>query len=337
MTRIGVNPARGKVTDYRPAPVTVAVVTYIPMLTGYFEGRFEVMKLSLASLIAHTRPEHDLFVFDNGSCEAVVNHLTGLQRAGSLDYLLLSQRNIGKIDALHILFNAAPGEIIAYNDDDILFYPGWLEAHLEALECFPQTGMASGTPVRNAADHATHSLERLAAQGLAWPQISRERRIPDAWEADWALSTGRDPQAYLQATQDRLDWVLRAEKPGRSGFCEMIGGANHFQFVTPRQVILQALPTDWTGKLMGAMIELDEAVDNLGYLRLSTSQRYARHLGNSLSEEAQREAASLGLSTLATPAPSSPRGRKKHPLLRIPGSRRIFSALYQRLFDILYR
>jgi hypothetical protein len=117
----------------------------------------------------------------------------------------------------------------------------------------------------------------------------------------------------------------------------MIGGANHFQFVTPRQVILQALPTDWTGKLMGAMIELDEAVDNLGYLRLSTSQRYARHLGNSLSEEARREAVSLGIPTVDTPAPSSPRGRKKHPLLRIPGSRRIFSALYQRLFDILYR
>ncbi len=61
-----------------------------------------------------------------------------------VDDLLLSQRNIGKIDALRILFNAAPGEIIAYNDDDIFFYPGWLEAHLEILDSFPKAGMVSG-------------------------------------------------------------------------------------------------------------------------------------------------------------------------------------------------
>jgi len=61
----------------------------------------------------------------------------------------------------------------------------------------------------------------------------------------------------------------------------VIGAANHFQFVAPKQVILQALPGKWTGKLMGSMIELDEAIDNLGYLRLSTAKRYTRHLGNS--------------------------------------------------------
>lgn len=337
MTRIGINPARGKQTDYRPAPVTVTMVTYIPSLSGYFEQRLEVLKLSLASLIAHTRPAHDLMIFDNGSCEVVLNYLIELQRAGYVNYLLLSERNIGKIDALHILFNAAPGEIIAYNDDDILLYPGWLEAHLDALERFPQAGMVSGVPIRNASGHALQSLERLVSQGVEGMQFTRERRIPDAWEEDWALSTGRDPERHLQDMQGKLDLVLRAERPDGSGICEMIAGANHFQFVSPKQVILQALPKDWTGKLMGAMIELDEAVDRLGYLRLSTTQRYARHLGNSLSQEARQEAASLGLPTNAIPKPGARRGRKRHPLLRIPGSRRIFSAIYNRLFDLLYR
>jgi hypothetical protein len=341
MTRIGINPARGKVTDRLPAPVTVAVLTYLPNLAGYFEQRLEVLKLALASLNAHTAPDHELYVFDNGSCETVVDYLVQLHQAGKIDCLLLSQRNLGKIDALRILFNAAPGEVIAYNDDDILFYPGWLEAHLEVLRLFPQVGMVSGVPVRNAAGHARKSLERLVEQGAPGLSVSQERCIPDEWEADWAASTGRDPQAHLQATREQTDLVLRMQKPDGQGFCEAIGAANHFQFVAPKKFILQALPVNWTGKLMGSMIELDEAIDHLGYLRLSTAQRYTRHLGNSLSEAVWREASDLGLPLEASsqPVSSKPvaRGRKRHWLLRISGSRKIFVGIYNRLFDILYR
>jgi hypothetical protein len=196
--------------------------------------------------------------------------------------------------------------------------------------------MVSGVPVRNAAGHAHHSLDRLAAQDQPGLLAIHQRRIPDAWEADWAASTGRDPQAHLQATLEHLDLVLRAEKPG-GGACEAIGSANHFQFVTPKQVILQALPSGWTGKLMGSMIELDEAVDNLGCLRLSTVERYTRHLGNLLSAEVIAEARRLGLAVEASTAPTSGTRRQKHWLLRIPGSRRVLSGLYQRLFKILYR
>ncbi len=336
MTRIGINPARGKQSDYRPARITLAVVTYIPSLEGYFENRLEVLKLCLASLQAHTAPPHDLFIFDNGSCNPVTEYLVSLRNVGRVDCLLLSQRNLGKIDALKVLFSAAPGELIAYNDDDILFYPGWLEAHLEVMESFPKVGMVSGIPVRNAAGHAFQSLEQLASQASPDIQVLRERRIPDDWEADWAMSTGRDLQSHLQATREQVDLVLRAEHGGR---VEAIGGANHFQFVAPKEIILQALPDEWTGKLMGSMIELDQAVDRLGYLRLSTVQRFTRHLGNNLSDEVRRETASLGLiAPEGRPVPSKRmNSRQKHWVLRLPGSRRALSALYKRLFDILYK
>ncbi len=345
MARIGANPARGKITDYRPAQVTVCMVTYIPDLSGYFEHRLEILRLVLASLQAHTTPPHEVMVFDNHSCAEVVAELQRMQSEGQINYLILSDRNLGKIDALRVLFSAAPGEIIAYNDDDILFYPVWLEAHLEILEAFPQAGMVSGVAVRNAAGHARQSLDALAGSGALGLSVSRQRRIPDAWEADWAISTGRDPQTHLQATCNDLDLVFRMEKPDGSRACEAIGSANHFQFVSPRQVILQALPPTWTGKLMGSMIKLDEAIDRLGYLRLSTVERYTRHLGNTLSTEVIREAQALGLlsatggnGTLPSHARQGQKTiRRKHWLLRIPGGRRVLSALYHRLFEILYR
>ena len=65
------NPARHRVSDYTPARVTVAMLVYLPHLTGYFKHRFDVVKLSVASLLNNTSLDNDLLVFDNGSCEEV--------------------------------------------------------------------------------------------------------------------------------------------------------------------------------------------------------------------------------------------------------------------------
>jgi glycosyltransferase involved in cell wall biosynthesis len=343
MARIGINPTRGKFSDYQPAEVTVTVLTYIPGLSGYFQERLEVLQLVLSSLIAHTTSPHDLLVLDNGSCREVVDYLRSLQVAGELDYLILSRQNLGKIGALRLLCEAAPGDLIAYCDDDIFFYPGWLEAQLEILHSFPQAGMVSGLPVRNAAHHARQSLENLTQQNIPGLSITYQRRIPDEWEADWAISTGRDPEAHLQDTQDHQDVVLRIDKRNKQGIIEAIGSANHFQFVSPKQVLHQALPKEWSGKLMGHMVELDQAVDVLGYLRLSTMERYTRHLGNTLSKQIIQEAQAMGLSVpqpgeerLISTEVDRPAHRNRHWLLRVPGARRVLIATYKRLFDILY-
>lgn len=328
MARLGINPARGKFSEYKPARVTVAMLTYIPHLDGYFRHRLEVLKLALGSLRRNTTLPYDLFIFDNGSCSEVVDYLRQLRDAGDIQYLLLSDKNIGKIGALKVMFNALPGELAAYSDDDILFYPGWLEAHLEVLEKFPQVGMLSGVPVRNASKHAMQTLQRFESEASHVMSVVHERRIADEWEQDWALSTGRDPILHLEATKNEMDIVVKIDN------LEAIAGANHFQFVGPKDVIIGALPNEWSGKLMGHMVELDEAVDNMGYLRLSTTQRFTRHIGNTISEELARDVKVLGLEATTVVRPSSP--RRKHWLLAIPGMRRILKAIYDRLFNILH-
>lgn len=343
MTRIGINPARNKLSAYLPARVSVCLITYIPEESGYFEHRLKVLKLVFASLEAHTTRPYDLLVFDNSSCSAVIQYLQILKDAGLIDYLILSQQNIGKIGALRVLFQAAPGEIIAYCDDDIFFYPSWLEAHLQILENIPQAGMVSGVPVRNAAHHANQSLEKLSKNPSEEFQVLYERRIPDEWENDWAVSTGRDAHAHLSATKQDQDMVIQKKDSQGKILCEAIGAANHFQFVGWRNHLLKALPDQWSGKLMGAMIELDEAVDQLGYLRLSTVQRYVRHMGNTISPEMLQTAQSFNLinpgnQEIIQMADTTGQrsGKKRSKLLLIPGSRRILSWIYHRLFKILY-
>jgi len=322
MARIGINPFRGKLSDYRPARVTVALLTCIPHLEGYHRHKLEVLKRVLGSVLEHTTPPYDLMVFDNGSCRPVIEHLSQLKDEGAIDYLMLSPRNLGKIGAFHLLFNAAPGELIAYSDDDVLYYPGWLEAHLQILETFPQVGMVSGAPVRDRASRANTTLQRLRKEGAPGIGFTEEQRITDEWEADWASSTGRDPHAHLQATQDHQDVVLH--KDG----VEALGTATHFQFLSPKAVLTQALPEDWSGKLMGDMVELDEAIDRLGYLRLTTVERYTRHLGNSPDPDAAH---------IQAQSQARPGQRTRHWLLRVPGMGRLLRALYDRLFVILHR
>jgi glycosyltransferase involved in cell wall biosynthesis len=342
MARVGINPARRKVSNYRPAKVTAAVLVYIPYLEGYFEQRLQVLQLVLGSLQRNTPLPHDLVVFDNGSCQAVKEYLAKLQLAGKIDYLISSKQNIGKIGAFRIIFNAALGDIVAFCDDDILFYPGWLEAHLEILEQFPNVGMVSGVPVRNASGHARKSLDKLVQDGAPGLSTSYERRIPDQWEEDWAISTGRNYKDHLQATKGHQDLVLRMGNTAGDGLIEAIGSANHFQFVAYKQVLLQALPHKWSGRLMGSMVEFDEAVDSLGYLRLSTTDRFTRHIGNTISADIVDEAEELGIEIdgqfyAGEQATAGLRSRQRHFILRIPGSRRVLSSIYNRIFDILYR
>jgi hypothetical protein len=330
MARVGINPARNRVSSYRPARVTVAVLVYLPYLEGYWQRRLDVLRLSLASLIRHTEGPYDLLVFDNGSCPEAKELLRELQRQGAIRYLITARENIGKSGALKVMFGAAPGDVIAYADDDIFFYPGWLAAHLRLLDGYPRVGMVSGCAVRTLFDHGTKSNLRFA-ETEPEARLTRGKRIPLEWEIDWAESYGRDVEEHRRALQSLED--LSLEYRGLEAFAI----ANHNQFVTPRSVILRALPEAWSGRLMGEMNELDNAVADLGFLRLSTTERTTRHIGNTVSpamaEEARR--LSIPLDRITPQALGLPRAGVRARLLRWRPVRFVLQGLYNRLFWVL--
>jgi glycosyltransferase involved in cell wall biosynthesis len=143
--RVGKAPTRLQKTEYRPGRVTICVPVFIPEQFGYYQQRLDILKICVASIVNHTSPEtYDLLVFDNGSCHEVVDYLRSLHEQRIVQYLFLSRSNVGVANATKIMLRAAPGEIVAFSNDDVFFHPGWLEAHLEILETFPRVGMVSG-------------------------------------------------------------------------------------------------------------------------------------------------------------------------------------------------
>lgn len=271
----------------RPDDVLAAVLVYIPHLRGYFLNRLSVLDLCLKSLLRTKPGEVPLLVFDNGCCGEVHSYLVKLEADGHIDYLVCSRMNIGTLAAIRMIVAMSPKPLLAYSDDDVFFDPGWLEAQLSLLAAFPEAGMVSGAPTVDGALHATASTIRLASEPGTGMRLA-ELHVPEEWEEDWALSTGRDPNERRRLARETP--IPTVERNGVRAYA----GATHFQFVGRVGALKAGLPEAWPASLMGGLREMDVGVDQAGYLRLSTMQRFARHIGNAVTDAVRQEAEGLG-------------------------------------------
>jgi hypothetical protein len=319
--RSGQNPAKFMEKVGRPEKVTVVVVTYIPFLAGYFAEALPVLELCLGSLRRNTQEPYDLFVFDNASAPEVVSDLVRRHAEGGIDYLFLSDRNLGKGGAWDIAFQAAPGEVIAYADGDVYFHPEWLSQGLAILETFPRVGMVSSRPLRTHPD--------LLGAGLRWAEGNAEVELERGSFIPWEIFREHDvnlgqPEEDVRRMYDETE-DIRLRYRGEEAFV----GAVHWQFVAHKETLCKVLPLS-LDRPMGQVRTLDERLDQAGYLRLMTSAPLVRHLGNSVPGDLRSEAGS------SRPDHPSARRRRRWPLDWGP-VRRGLLAVHNQIFRWYFR
>jgi glycosyltransferase involved in cell wall biosynthesis len=330
MPRIGINPSRGQTLDFTPARTTVAVLVYLPHQAGYFQNRLDVTRITLESILANTLEPFDLLVFDNGSSPEMVGYLQSLYANGSIDYLILSKRNIGKLNALKIIFNAAPGEIVAYTDDDVFHLPGWLGAHLEIIDTFPKVGAVTGFYIRQRVAMSSESTIAFANQ----PEIDTQRGLlmPGKWEEEYLINSGRTRELYESEVAGIEDIIVHYQG------LEAWVSAHHFQMVCPKAVILDVLaemmPEGWSDRIMGRMVEMDDLMDSKGYLRFCTREQTMRLMGNVVSEEVAALAEDSGLRVQAVDT-SKNFNRLMHRLAQVGWIRYLMQGIVNRVYQWL--
>ncbi|MEX0787837.1 MAG: glycosyltransferase family A protein [Anaerolineales bacterium] len=317
--RVGQNPIKSLDSVATPAPITVAVLSYAPFLSGYWAESLEVLKACLESLRQTSDRPHDLMVFDNGSCPDVVEFLVRERTEGRIQFLILSDKNLGKGGAWNVLFQAAAGDVIAYTDCDALFSPGWLSRSLEILETFPRVGMVTSRPFRTPPEFYRSTVDWARATPEA--TLEEGQFIPWPTFREFDLSLGQDEadvRRRYEATRD-----IRVTYRGVRAHA----GASHYQFVARRSVLAEFLPFTMD-RPMGQVRQLDRLMNEAGYLRLMTPEPFLMNMSNSL-RPVPRE-------SLAHPAGSRPGPSLGRRILGLGIVRRPLLAIYHAIFRHYY-
>ncbi len=318
--RVGQNPAKFVTQVAQPQRITVALVTYIPFLAGYYTQSLDVLKVCLQSIWENTDLDYDLLVFDNASCSETRQFLYQALERGKIQFLWLADKNIGKAGAWNIIFGGAPGEIIAYADSDVYFYPGWLSNLVRDLETFPNAGMITGMPLGGPVE--------LSASTIQWAQNNPDMQLQTGkflpWEDYWrhARSLGKSEEEAQEIYQSHQDILLSYKGQ------KWVVGAGHFQFIAYRKVLQEVLPIP-SQRPMGQVMALDAAINEKGYLRLSTTNWWVQHLGNTLAGLTDTKPRA---STPARKISPRPKNMWRWPLLR-----KLLFWIYHKTFNLLYR
>jgi glycosyltransferase involved in cell wall biosynthesis len=269
--RKGQNPAKSAKSVAIPERITVALLNYIPFLSGFYAETLEVLKVSLESMRRDAGLPFDLMVFDNGSCEEVREFLVNEKEEGRIQYLILSEKNMGKGGAWNVMLAGAPGEIIAYTDADVLFSPKWLSRSVEILETFPNVGMVTARPFRTPPEFYESTLKWARENAT----LEDGQFIP--WETflEFNLSLGQTEEENKKVYAETRDWRIVYK-----GLTAM-AGASHWQFTAYKSTLQQFLPFDMD-KPMGQVRQLDKRINDAGLLRLMVSDPLAMNMSNTL-------------------------------------------------------
>jgi len=277
MARVGRNPLSSSPAQHRTSAVVLSAITHLPNEQGYHLHRLEVIKTSLLSMRRNAGGVYDVTIWDNGSCPALREWLIDEYKPTTL---ILSP-NVGKSAArLGLTGGVSPETIINVSDDDIYYYPDWLQPQIDLLVNIPSTACVTGYPLRTSFRWgAENTIKRMSKSGAT---LKQGRFLPDAWEDDYAVSIGRDKNEHRQSSEK--DNEILAELKGykfylTSHHCQHIGYAGMLRTATLKTLMLGAMPDEKP---------YDRMLDTLGN-RLATAERLTRHIGNMIDEDLRRD------------------------------------------------
>ena len=274
--RKGMNPNRERKIERKLPPElpVVCVLTSLPHEDDYHSDGFEITTKSLMMARQNAGMEHYFVVWDNGSCDTLRRWLIDF----APDNLILSE-NIGVMNALNRLCGLYQDSIIAYSNDDIIYYKDWLKPQVDILKHFPNVGTVTGCVTRYYSGKADdHTLDWMRNNcktiGAANP--------PTQWDMQHGESIGKERSitANIYANAVIPYGVY-------NGMSALVGG-NHCQMVFYAET-MKRFTRNVNEYMYPLFTGLDIPINRAKLLRLMTEKRLTRHIGNILTDADREE------------------------------------------------
>ena len=249
----------------------VCILTHLPSEKEYHEHRWEIVTNSLKLARQNAGVDHHLLIWDNGSCKRLRKWLIDFDP----DTLILSD-NIGVVNAMRRVFGMFHDCTVVWCNDDLIYYPNWLKPQLDIFYHYPNVATVSGCVTRfysGKQDSATLEwAQRYASLGFM--------DTPIEWDIKHGESIGK---------RDMVNGYRGTKIPmvKYDGVPALIGG-NHCQMVCNPRLLYPLLGE--TQMYMHPLFQtLDTGINGKGYLRLLTTERLTRHIGNVMTDDDRKE------------------------------------------------
>jgi hypothetical protein len=271
--RIGSNPVKFDNEVKAEAYHRVIVPVYIPHHTGYFEHQFEIYKMCMESLLNTIHDKTRITIYNNGCAPDVSAYITELQKSNPyIDQVFYSTVNMGKINAILASVKGNIEPLVSITDADVLFKHGWQQATEILLREFPEAAMVAPVPTsKGLRYHTTNNWVYALFNKVSFDPVADPlalKRFDD--------SLGPDINFY---NEDHLSrYVTMTNKNGTKA----VLGCGHFVVTMRRAVYDKGSQSPAFIKIQGGVESkfIDIPNEQLGYMRLSTVDNYAYHMGN---------------------------------------------------------
>ncbi len=279
--RIGTNPQKINVQELFHKSHRIIIPFWIPNVSdSYFKEQPKVLFWCLKSLTETIDPEKTaITLINNNSCRESSSIAEDFVNKGLIDKYVILSENRGKLETILSEARASFEEFITISDADFLFFPGWEDAVIDVFSNFSRAGLVTCYPCPHLTFHYNSSwlwnLNRKAGKVVSDEDLDLIER-----------GFGNKPSSGVftgKGVKRKRAWRDSQYYVEKEGFKACIG-ASH-ALATMKNDVVKSFPDKKVNYVFKSGYEhdyIDFVPERLGYLRLSTTNCFAYHLGNSL-------------------------------------------------------
>jgi hypothetical protein len=269
--RVGFNPHKDKVQESSDYIHQVIIPIYIPNQEEYFKDSFAILKLCLESLLATVHAKTFISIVNNGSCVIVVNYLNDLFQRQKIQELIHTE-NIGKPNAILKGLAGNDIELVTISDSDVLFLPNWQKETVKVFAAVPKAGVVGIVPQFKMYESNCGNVlfDTFYDSKLQFVPVKNKDALIRFYDSlGWDRNYNQDYLAYNLALEINPELTV-------------LLGSGHF-VATYKKDIFESVVT-YIGYKMGGTSEgyLDRLPLKKDYWRLTTTDNYAYHMGNTI-------------------------------------------------------